>query len=165
MVLWDRLFLDSVQGKDVRLRMVLETRATYETAKRWLEREEPVRLKAVAAGTGLSMILAYDRLVRDGYNPDLITATITDREEANIDKANRLLGKLGHDQGKKAQSWKGIRHLGRRLKTFLRGTGRTARLTQHRMMLSPPSASWSISKGFRMAQPSNGSRSSRRLSR
>jgi hypothetical protein len=92
--LWDRLLLDSVQGKDVRLRLALETRATYDAAKRWLERQEPVRLKGLAAGTGLSMILAYDRLVRDGYNPNLITAVITDREEANIDKANRLLGKI-----------------------------------------------------------------------
>jgi len=48
--LWDRLFLDSVQGKDVRLRLALETRAMYEEARRWLQKEEPVRLKAVAAG-------------------------------------------------------------------------------------------------------------------
>ena len=99
--LWDRLFLDSVQGKDVRLRMVLETRATYETARRWLEEEKPVRLKAVAAGTGLSMILVYDRLIRDGYHPDLITATITDWEEANIAKANRLLDKLATTRERK----------------------------------------------------------------
>jgi len=92
--LWDRLFLDSVQGKDVRLRMVLESRATYETAERWLEEEKSVRLKAVAAGTGLSMILVYDRLIRDGYHPDLVTARITDWEEANIAKANRLMDKL-----------------------------------------------------------------------
>ena len=92
--LWDRLLLGSVQGKDVRLRLALETRATYETAKRWLKRGEPVRLKAVAAGTGLSMILAYDKLVRDGYSPKLITATITDREKANVDKTNCLLDSL-----------------------------------------------------------------------
>lgn len=92
--LWDRLLLDSVQGKDVRLRLALETRATYDAAKSWLERQEPVRLKGLAAGTGLSMILAYDKLVRDGFDPGLITAVITDREEANIDKANRLLGKV-----------------------------------------------------------------------
>ena len=98
--LWDRLFLDSVQGKDVRLRLALETRATYEAAKHWIERDEPVRLKAVAAGTGLSMILAYDRLVRDGYNPDLITAIITDRDGANIAKANRLLHKLATTRGR-----------------------------------------------------------------
>jgi hypothetical protein len=91
---WDRLLLDSVQGKDVQLRMALETRATHDAARRWLDRGEPVRLKAVAAGTGLSMILAYDKLVRDGYNPELITATITDREEANIEKTNCLLDKL-----------------------------------------------------------------------
>ena len=92
--LWDRLFLDSVQGKDVRLRLALETRAFHEEAGRRLQKKEPVRLKAVAAGTGLSLVLAYDRLIRDGHNPALITATITDREEANIVKANRLLDSL-----------------------------------------------------------------------
>ena len=105
--LWDRLLLDSVQGKDVRLRMALETRATYESARRWLERGEPVRLKAVAAGTGLSMILVYDRLIRDGYKPDLITATITDKEEANIDKANRLLDKLATTRERKCNLGRG----------------------------------------------------------
>jgi len=99
--LWDRLFLDSVQGKDVRLRMALETRATYETARRWLEQEKPVRLKAVAAGTGLSMILVYDRLIRDGYHPRLLTVTITDWEKANIAKANRLMDKLATTRERK----------------------------------------------------------------
>ncbi|HJT81140.1 MAG TPA: hypothetical protein VJ719_08080 [Chthoniobacterales bacterium] len=92
--LWDKLFLDSVQGKDVRLRLALETRAMYEEAARRLQKKAPVRLKAVAAGTGLSLILAYDRLIRDGFSPDLISATITDREEANIEKCNRLLDSL-----------------------------------------------------------------------
>jgi hypothetical protein len=92
--LWDRLFLDSVQGKDVRLRLALETRATYEAARRLLQKKEPVRLKAVAAGAGLSMILTFDKLVREGYNPEMITAMITDRDEANIVMANRLLDKL-----------------------------------------------------------------------
>ena len=99
--LWDRLFLDSVQGKDVRLRLVLETRATYGTARRLLEEEKPVRLKAVAAGTGLSMILVYDRLIRDGYHPDLVSAKITDWEEANIAKANRLMDKLATTRERK----------------------------------------------------------------
>ena len=92
--LWDRVFFDSVQGMDVQLRLVWETRATYEAARGWLDRKEPVRLKAVAAGTGLSMILAYDKLIQDGYSPGLITAIITDREQANIEKANHLLNKL-----------------------------------------------------------------------
>jgi hypothetical protein len=105
--LWDRIFFDSVQGKDVQLRLAWETRATYEAAKRWLEKGERVRLKAVAAGTGLSMILAYDRLIRDGYDPDLITAIITDREEANIEKANRLLEKLATTKGKKFSASRG----------------------------------------------------------
>jgi len=92
--IWDRLLLDTVQGKDVRLRMVWETQATYEVARQRLLRHQPVRLKAVAAGTGLSMILVYDRLVRDGFNPDMISVTITDRDEANIAKTNQLLAKL-----------------------------------------------------------------------
>jgi len=36
-------------------------------------------LKAVAAGTGLSMILAYDRLIKEGHDPARITVRITDR--------------------------------------------------------------------------------------
>src|SRR6185503_2883529 len=58
--------------------------------------------KAVAAGTGLSLILVYDRLIRDGYHPDLLTATITDWEEANIAKANRLMDKLATTRERKA---------------------------------------------------------------
>ena len=73
----------------------------YETARRWLEKEKPVRLKAVAAGTGLSMILVYDRLIQDGYRPELITATITDWEEANIAKSNRLMDKLATTRDRK----------------------------------------------------------------
>jgi len=66
--IWDRLFLDSVQGKDVRLRLAWETRATYEAAKQVLDEGQSVRIKGVAAGTGLSLILTYDRLIRNGYN-------------------------------------------------------------------------------------------------
>ena len=66
---WDRIFFNSVQGRDVQLRFIWETRATYEEAKRRLEQGASVRLKALAAGTGLSMILAWDRLVRDGFDP------------------------------------------------------------------------------------------------
>ena len=105
--LWDRVFFDSVQGKDVQLRLAWETRATYEAAKGWLDRKEPVRLKAVAAGTGLSMILTYDRLIQDGYNPELITVIITDREKANIEKANRLLDKLATTKENKFSLGKG----------------------------------------------------------
>lgn len=104
---WDRIFFDSVQGKDVQLRLAWETRATYEAAKGWLDKGERVRMKAVAAGTGLSMILAYDRLIRDGYSPGLITAIITDREEANIQKANRLLEKLATTKGEKFSHGRG----------------------------------------------------------
>ncbi len=105
--LWDRLLLDSVQGKDVRLRLALETRATYDAAKCWLERGQPVRIKGLAAGTGLSLIIAYDKLVRDGFDPNLITATITDREEANVDKADRLLDKLATTRERKFSAAKG----------------------------------------------------------
>lgn len=92
--IWDRLFLDSVQSRDVQVRIIWEARATYEAAKRWLERKEPVRMKAVAGGTGLSMMLVYDRLIRDGFDPDLITAKITDRDPVSIEKARRLLDTL-----------------------------------------------------------------------
>lgn len=91
---WDRIFLDSVQAKDVQVRFIHETCATYQAAKRLLDRGEPVRIKAVAAGTGLSLILVYDKLVKDGYDPKSITAVITDRDPANTEKSNRLLAKL-----------------------------------------------------------------------
>jgi hypothetical protein len=92
--LWDRIFFESVQSKDVQLRFMLETQATYHAAKRVLDRGESVRIKAVAAGTGLSLILAYDKLIREGFDPQSITAVITDRDSANIAKSNRLLAKL-----------------------------------------------------------------------
>jgi hypothetical protein len=91
---WDRIFLDSVQAKDVQVRFIHETRATWQAAKRLLDRGESVRIKAVAAGTGLSLILVYDKLVKDGYDPKSITAVITDRDPANTEKSNRLLAKL-----------------------------------------------------------------------
>ncbi|MCX6868552.1 MAG: hypothetical protein NTV46_20570 [Verrucomicrobia bacterium] len=92
--LWDRIFFESVQSKDVQLRFMLETQATYNAAKRVLDRGDSVRIKAVAAGTGLSLILAYDKLMRDGCDPQSITAVITDRDAANIAKSNHLLAKL-----------------------------------------------------------------------
>lgn len=91
---WDKLFLDSVQSRDVQNRIIWETQATYELAKQHLVEGRTVRMKAVAAGTGLSMTLAYDRLVREGFNPKLIAARITDRDKANIVKTNRLLDAL-----------------------------------------------------------------------
>jgi hypothetical protein len=92
--LWDRIFFDSVQSKDVQIRFIHETQATYMAAKRVLERGESVRIKAVAAGTGLSLILVYDKLIRDGFTPASITAVITDRDPSNTEKSNRLLDKL-----------------------------------------------------------------------
>ena len=91
---WDRLFLDSVQAKDVRLRMAWETLATYEEAQHRLASGGQVRLKAVAAGTGLSMILVYDKLMRDKVDPARVSVTITDRDEVSIAKTSRLLDKL-----------------------------------------------------------------------
>ncbi|MEO6784849.1 MAG: hypothetical protein ABI318_01845 [Chthoniobacteraceae bacterium] len=100
--IWDRIFLHSVQGKDVQLRFIWETCATYEAARRRLEQFGSVRMKTVAAGTGLSMILAYDRLIRDGFDPARITVRITDRDQANIDKSTRLLAKLTSHRGRMA---------------------------------------------------------------
>jgi hypothetical protein len=91
---WDKIFLDSVQGRDVQCRFTWETRATYEAAKQRLDQGKHVRVKAIAAGTGLSLLLVYDRLLRDGYSPDRITARITDRDEAGMAKTNRLLDTL-----------------------------------------------------------------------
>ena len=67
----------------MQLRFIWETRATYEAARSRLEKGGVVRLKAVAAGTGLSMILAYDRLIKEGYDPARITVRITDRDKAS----------------------------------------------------------------------------------
>ena len=83
-----------MQSKDVQVRFIHETQATYQAARRVLDRGESVRIKAVAAGTGLSLILAYDKLIRDGYDPSSITALITDRDPVNAVKTNRLLDKL-----------------------------------------------------------------------
>ena len=93
---WDRLFFNSVQGRDVQMRFILETRATYEAAQSLLQSGRPVRLKAVAAGTGLSMILAYDKLIQSGCDPTKITAVITDRDAANTKKTKLLLTKLNN---------------------------------------------------------------------
>ena len=57
-------------------------------------------MKTVAGGTGLSMIVAYDRLIQDGYDPARITVRISDRDQANIDKAARLLSKLTAHRGR-----------------------------------------------------------------
>jgi hypothetical protein len=78
----------------VQLRFIFETRATYEAARARLQTGGVVRLKAVAAGTGLSMILAYDRLIKEGHDPARITVRITDRDKVSIAKAKRLLAKL-----------------------------------------------------------------------
>ncbi len=91
---WDHIMLDSVQARDCQWRFVWETRMTHALAARRLKVGEPVRLKAAAAGTGLSMIVVLDRLLSEGHDPGLITAVITDREGANVEKALRLLEKM-----------------------------------------------------------------------
>lgn len=96
---WDHLFFNSVQGKDVQFRFIRETRATYEHARAMLESGRPVRLKAVAAGTGLSLILAYNKLIHEGHDPASITALITDRDSANTRKTSHLLQKLAGTRG------------------------------------------------------------------
>ncbi len=97
--LWDKLFFNSVQGRDVQLRFIWETKATYEEARRRLELGLNVHLKALAAGTGLSMILAYDRLVQTGFDPTRIAVSITDRDVANTRKTHHLLAKLAASRG------------------------------------------------------------------
>ena len=97
---WDRMFLHSVQGRDVQLRFIWETQATYQEARSRLEKGKAVRMKAVAAGTGLSMVLVYDRLVKDGFDPARMTVRITDRDQANADKTGRLLAKLNSTKGR-----------------------------------------------------------------
>lgn len=92
--LWDNMMLDSVQARDVQWRFVWETRLAHRLAVQRLKAGRPVRLKAVAAGTGLSMAVLLERLLEEGHDPRLISATISDREAGNIEKALRLLGKL-----------------------------------------------------------------------
>lgn len=102
--LWDKLFFNSVQGRDVQLRFIWETRTTYEEARRRLEQGMSVRLKALAAGTGLSMILAYDRLVGEGHDPAKIFVSLTDRDATNTFKSRLLLAKLAAHRGWKVDS-------------------------------------------------------------
>lgn len=96
---WDKIFFNSVQGRDVQLRFIWETRATFEEARLRLERGLPVRLKALAAGTGLSMLLAYDRLIQCGFDPAQIAVSITDRDPVNTEKTERLVAKLAPFRG------------------------------------------------------------------
>lgn len=92
--LWDRLLLDSVPSRDVQVRFVWETRLTHELASRRLSRREPVRIKAFAAGTGLSVLLVCERLLREGHDPKLIRAVISDRDPAHSRKTLRVIRKL-----------------------------------------------------------------------
>jgi hypothetical protein len=101
--LWDKLFFNSVQGRDVQLRFIWETKATFAEAKQRLDLGMNVRLKALAAGTGLSMILAYDRLLRAGYDPNRIAVSITDRDPVNTLKTTQLLVKLAGYRGWKVE--------------------------------------------------------------
>jgi hypothetical protein len=95
--IWDKLFFSSVQGRDVQLRFRWETKGTFELARAKLKTGDGIRMKALAAGTGLSMILAYDRLVKDGHRN--VSCQITDRDAANTAKTTRLLEKLAPLRG------------------------------------------------------------------
>jgi hypothetical protein len=92
--LWDLFLLDSVPSRDVQVRFAWETRLTHDLASQRLRRGEPVRIKAFAAGTGLSIIIAYERLLRDGHDPKLIRAVISDRDPAHSKKTIQLIEKL-----------------------------------------------------------------------
>jgi hypothetical protein len=92
--IWDYLLLDSVPSRDVQVRFAWETRLTHDLASQRLKRGEAVRIKAFAAGTGLSVIVACDRLLRDGHDPRLIRAVIADRDPGHSAKTIRLLKKL-----------------------------------------------------------------------
>lgn len=91
---WDRMLLNSVQGRDVQLRFLWEARSIYEAARIRLETGKQIRVKVAAAGTGLCPIVVFDRLIRDGYDPDAIAMVLTDRDEVNVAKTGRLLEKL-----------------------------------------------------------------------
>jgi hypothetical protein len=88
-----------VQGRDVQIRFILETKATHAEAAARLGEGRDVRMKALAAGTGLSLILAYDRLLREGADAKRIHARITDRDPLNTAKTERLLAKLAGQRG------------------------------------------------------------------
>jgi len=92
--IWDTLLLDSVPSRDVQVRFAWETRLTHELASRRLKRGEPVRIKAFAAGTGLSVILVCERLLREGHDPKLIRAVISDRDPAHSSKTFQLIAKM-----------------------------------------------------------------------
>lgn len=92
--LWDRLLLDSVPSRDVQVRFLWETRLTHELATRRLRNGKPVRIKAFAAGTGLSVVLVCERLLREGHDPKLLRAVISDRDPAHRHKTLRLIRKL-----------------------------------------------------------------------
>ena len=92
--LWDKVILDSVQARDVQWRFVWETRLAHHLAAQRLESGRAVRLKAVAAGTGLCMAVLMEKLLGEGHDPRLISVTVSDREASNIEKALRLFGKL-----------------------------------------------------------------------
>jgi hypothetical protein len=92
--LWDRLLLDSVPSRDVQVRFAWETRLTHELASRRLKQGESVRIKAFAGGTGLSVILVCDRLLRDGHDPKRIRAVISDRDPSHSKKTMQLIEKL-----------------------------------------------------------------------
>lgn len=92
--LWDRLLVDSVQGRETRRRFYWETRLVHAEAERCLAEHGSVNLHAYAAGTGLSMMLVVDRLLEHGHGPERIRAVISDHDPAHARKAIELARKL-----------------------------------------------------------------------
>ena len=64
------------------------------------------------------MILAYDRLIKEGHDPARITVRITDRDKASIEKTARLLAKLASTQTRTSGCGNRGRHLRRGRRPF-----------------------------------------------
>ncbi len=116
---WDKIILDSVQCRDVQWRFVWETRLTHALASRQLKAGQPVRIKGVAAGAGLSLILVLEKLLQEGHDPRMIRVMITDREASNIEKATRLVSKVPGAGGQLTQDAKAPHGLSLRVEDAL----------------------------------------------
>jgi len=91
---WDRILLDSVLARDVQIRFFHETRIVHQLASEKLAQSGRVRIKAFAAGAGLSPLLVLARLLADAADPASVKLVISDREPANVESALRLAKKI-----------------------------------------------------------------------